>query len=144
MIDYKFGNMWDANQTPNTAITIAVNIGGVAGAGQALQFKQQYPDRARRYMAICRQGMLKIGKPFIDYGSPNFIYFPTKRHYSGKTKITWIERGLVNLMLNPPDVSTIHLPALGCGLGGLEWEDFATLLELYLGKQPISYVVWRY
>lgn len=143
MLIEKVGDMWQHPYASNEAITIAVNTIGVAGAGQAKQFKERYPSRHTQYVECCKQGVLRIGHPVISYGSPNFLFFPTKNHYRDASKLVWIERGLLNLILNPPTVGTVHLPALGCGLGGLLYEDMLALAKLYLSNQTVNYCIWR-
>ncbi len=50
------------------------------------------------------------------------INFPTKRHWRGRSRLADIESGLDDLrrVLIERDIRSVALPALGCGLGGLE------------------------
>ena len=143
MVIEKTGNMWDHPYSQNEAVTIAVNTVGVTGAGQAKQFKERYPSRVKEYVQFCKDGTLRIGHPVMSYGNPNVLYFPTKRHYSNASKLVWIERGFLNLILNPPDVEVIHMPALGCGCGQLLYADLMALARVYLANQDITFHIWR-
>jgi O-acetyl-ADP-ribose deacetylase (regulator of RNase III) len=58
--------------------------------------------------------------------NPKFIInFPTKRHWRGKSRMEDIESGLAALVreIRARNIRSIAIPALGSGLGGLEWGD---------------------
>jgi O-acetyl-ADP-ribose deacetylase (regulator of RNase III) len=59
------------------------------------------------------------------------INFPTKRHWKGKSRIEDIESGLVALVqeVKSRKISSIAIPPLGCGLGGLDWKIVRPLIE---------------
>jgi O-acetyl-ADP-ribose deacetylase (regulator of RNase III) len=52
------------------------------------------------------------------------INFPTKRHWKGASKIEDITLGLVDLkkVISANNIKSIAIPALGAGLGGLDWQ----------------------
>ena len=51
------------------------------------------------------------------------VNFPTKRHWRDKSRIEDIDSGLEALSqeIKERNIRSIALPALGCGLGGLDW-----------------------
>jgi len=59
------------------------------------------------------------------------INFPTKRHWKGKSKMTDIDAGLMDLIsqIRLLDIRTIAIPPLGAGLGGLNWLEVKTRIE---------------
>ncbi len=59
------------------------------------------------------------------------VNFPTKRHWRGKSRIEDIESGLEALALEIKgrNIRSIALPALGCGLGGLDWGEVRGYIE---------------
>ena len=125
MIEYVCGNLFDAEVE---AITNAVNCVGIMGKGIALEFKQRYPDAFAAYKQQCDTGQIRLRQVFIfDRGetqSPRYIvHFPTKRHWRDSSQIEDIETGLRSLVseLHRMQIDSIAIPALGCGLGGLEW-----------------------
>ena len=68
--------------------------------------------------------------------NPKYIInFPTKRHWRGASKIADIESGLDDLVMVVLDknIQSIAIPPLGCGLGGLSWDDVKQLIEAALG-----------
>lgn len=113
-----------------------VNTVGVLGAGLALAFKMRFPDYAADYLDACRAGRLSVGTLHaFDCGEgaiPRWIIsLPTKRHWRDSSSIQDIDQGLAALraFLLASDIQSIAIPALGCGLGGLEWKDVAPRIQ---------------
>jgi O-acetyl-ADP-ribose deacetylase (regulator of RNase III) len=76
------------------------------------------------------------GRIFTFYpGGPVIMHFPTKRHYADRSKLEDIKVGLVSLAteIKTQKIRSIAIPALGCGLGGLDWSDVKPLIEDALG-----------
>lgn len=136
MIAYLKGNIFEA---PAQVVTNAVNCVGVMGGGIALQFKERYPDMFRDYAARCESGDVSIGKPYLfENDTVQILNFPTKRDWRENSTLEDIEAGLQHLQKNYGELGiySVALPALGCGLGGLEWNDVKPLIEKYLGNLP--------
>lgn len=59
------------------------------------------------------------------------INFPTKRHWKGKSRIEDIESGLKALIqeVERHKIKSIAIPALGSGLGGLDWNHVRPMIE---------------
>lgn len=125
------------------AIVNTVNCVGVMGKGIALQFKQKWPDNFRAYQAACKAEQVVPGKMFIfDSGGlvkPNFIVnFPTKRHWREKTRLSYIDAGLTDLVsqVKRLNIRSIALPPLGCGNGGLDWATVRPRIEAAFAQLP--------
>lgn len=110
------------------ALVNTVNTVGVMGKGIALQFKQAFPDNFKAYHAACKRGEVQMGRMFVfDRGTLGtqrlIINFPTKKHWRTPSRLADIEAGLDDLVrvLNENSVTSIAVPALGCGNGGLPW-----------------------
>lgn len=119
------GNMFDADVE---ALVNAINCRGSMGAGLALEFKNRYPAMFELYHARCGAGEVVPGKMDVhDLGAeakPRWIInFPTKRHWRDPSRLEDIESGLVDLrrVIVELNIRSIAIPALGCGLGGLDW-----------------------
>jgi O-acetyl-ADP-ribose deacetylase (regulator of RNase III) len=122
-----------------SALVNPVNTVGVMGKGLALVFKKRFPDNFAAYRRACKEAEIQTGTMFIfDRGQPSkprwIVNFPTKEHFRNKSQIIWIESGLHDLRAQILDlgISSIALPALGCGLGGLKWEVVRKLIETIL------------
>lgn len=118
------------------AIVNTVNCVGIMGKGIALQFKNKWPKNFEAYEAACQAKEVRIGKMFVyDSGGlvkPNFIInFPTKVHWRSKSRIEYIRSGLTDLIstIKKLGVRSIAIPPLGCGNGGLNWNDVRHLIE---------------
>lgn len=140
MITYKQGNLLEADAE---ALVNTVNCVGVMGKGIALQFKQAFPDCFKDYKRACDQKAVHPGEMHVhdlnSYLNPRFIInFPTKRHWKGKSRMEDVESGLKALKetLVRLGVHSVAVPPLGCGNGGLEWEEVRSRIESSLGDLP--------
>jgi O-acetyl-ADP-ribose deacetylase (regulator of RNase III) len=117
------------------AITNTVNCVGVMGKGLALQFKTHHPDNFQAYAKACSQGLVRPGKMFIfstGKPAPRFIVnFPTKRHWRDGSRLEDIASGLKALKEDIVElgVTSIGIPPLGCGCGGLDWAVVREMIE---------------
>jgi O-acetyl-ADP-ribose deacetylase (regulator of RNase III) len=110
------------------ALVNPVNTAGVMGKGLALQVKNAFPDVFAEYARACEQGRLAVGRMHVVHRSspPRFVInFPTKQHWRQRSKLEYIESGLVDLVTQVRElrIASIAIPPLGCGLGGLSWRD---------------------
>lgn len=139
-MEFKQGNIFDAN---TEAIVNPVNCVGVMGKGLALQFKQRYPGNFRVYKLACETQELMIGKMLTTEtqtpGTPKYIInFPTKNHWKQNSRVQDIELGLINLVteIHRLEITSIAIPALGCGNGGLQWSTVKPLIVSAFHQLP--------
>ena len=136
-IDYRTGDLLSADAE---ALVNTVNCVGVMGKGIALQFKKAFPDNFKNYSIACERKQVRPGEMFVTeqfVGSPRYIInFPTKRHWRARSRLSDVESGLTALadQIRKRDIRSIAMPALGCGHGGLEWEEVRSLIERELGE----------
>lgn len=130
------------------AVVNTVNCVGVMGRGIALQFKNAYPDNFKAYEAACKRSEVQPGRMFVfetgRLGRPQWIInFPTKRHWRGKSRIEDIESGLRALVteVRSRGITSISIPPLGSGLGGLSWSSVRPLVERAAKELPEVEVV---
>jgi O-acetyl-ADP-ribose deacetylase (regulator of RNase III) len=132
MITLKTGDILD---TDTQAIAIPVNAIGVAGAGLALVAARRWPYWAESYKAACALGDIEqVGDVELtrnlDAGPEWIISVATKGHWQEKSTLPGVMTGLQNLAIALRDyrIRSLALPALGCGLGGLPWNDVRALI----------------
>jgi O-acetyl-ADP-ribose deacetylase (regulator of RNase III) len=125
------------------ALVNTVNCVGVMGRGIALQFRKAYPANWKAYEAACKRKELQPGAMFIhDLGAatqPRYIInFPTKLHWKGKSRLSFIDAGLEALVkeVQRLGIRSIAIPPLGCGLGGLRWKDVLPRIQSALEGIP--------
>jgi len=139
VIRYTKGDILDADVE---ALVNTVNTVGVMGRGIALHFKQAFPENFKAYAAACERGEVEPGRMFVfetDQLRPRWIInFPTKKHWRGKSRMEYIETGIEALIkeIHERGISSIAIPPLGSGLGGLEWRQVRPVIERGLAEVP--------
>ena len=136
MIKFKTGDILTED---TEALVNTVNCVGTMGRGLALQFKKAFPDNFKSYAVACKQKEVQPGQMFVyETGrltNPRYIInFPTKRHWRDQSRIEDIDAGLVALAeeIRSHKILSIAVPALGCGLGGLDWLEVRPRIERIL------------
>lgn len=148
VITYTQGNLLDADVE---ALVNTVNTVGVMGKGIALMFKERFPKNMTEYVKACKAKQVNTGKMFItqtdELMGPHWIVnFPTKQHWRAKSKMEWIQDGLVDLrkFLETNKVKSIAIPPLGAGLGGLSWHEVKAEIEKVLsGIRSTEVIVYE-
>ncbi len=115
-----------------------INCDGILGGGLSYKFAQRYPkfdEFIRRSAPTLVPGGLSL---YIE-DSKGIVGFPTCERVFDGAKIEHIVAGLKKLKdlieitpnLFPHKPKSIAFPALGCGIGGLDWDDVRPLLEAF-------------
>ncbi|EKF49129.1 hypothetical protein H17ap60334_07413 [Thermosipho africanus H17ap60334] len=145
-------------------LTVSVNTVGVMGKGLASRVKYQFPDVYVVFQDACKKKELEFGKPYLYKRESSldaflaedgeklsdlnhqtwFLLFPTKRHWKNMSEIKGIESGLRWIVENykKEGIKSLAVPALGCGLGGLEWSIVGPLMCRYLTKLEIPVQIY--
>jgi O-acetyl-ADP-ribose deacetylase (regulator of RNase III) len=130
------------------ALVNTVNCVGFMGRGIALQFKHSFPENFRVYEAACKREEVRPGRMLVvetgQLTNPRYIVnFPTKRHWRAKSRLSDIEAGLEALVaeVKRRSIRSIAVPPLGCGLGGLDWQDVRPRIERAFATVPDVRVV---
>ena len=141
-------------------LTISVNTIGVMGKGLASRAKYQFPDVYVKYQDFCKNKTLQMGKPYLYKREASldfiladeserltnlnlqtwFLLFPTKTDWRNMADFKGIEEGLKWLVAQyeKEGISSLAIPALGCGLGWLPWGTVGPMLCSYLQKLRIQ------
>lgn len=114
------------------AIVIPVNTKGVMGAGIALQSRNEFPTNFELYKKCCANRLLPPGGIFVtwrqqSHNNPKaLVNLATKDHWRDPSKLEWVVSGLestANFLNREPELGSVAIPAIGCGLGQLQWEE---------------------
>jgi len=138
MIQIVKGNILE---TGAEAIVIPVNTVGAMGKGLALQAAKTWPDLQSVYIRALKYGYLSIGQVFtVHYPDVDVILFPTKADWRQPSRLEYIQAGLPSLAgeLRNLQPHCAAVPALGCGLGGLDWSTVRPMIETAMGNLPMS------
>lgn len=117
------------------ALVNPVNQVGVMGAGLAKQFKIKFPDYYLDYLNKCKNNKMCRWTPDIyktKMDIPKYIVsFPTKYYWKDKSNISDIQQGMHSLRIAADALSirSIAIPPVGCGLGGLNWNEVKPIIE---------------
>ena len=133
MVELTRGNILKAEAE---ALVNTVNCVGFMGKGIALQFKKAYPENFEDYRKACAAGEVQPGRMHIfelrSMLNPKFVInFPTKRDWRANSRYEDIEAGLKALVTDVRrlGITSIAVPPLGCGLGGLDWNRVRPMIE---------------
>ena len=142
MITYLRGDIFSS---PAQVLVNAVNTVGVMGKGVALEFKKRYPEMFKSYERVCNEKQLDVGKLMLWKGSEKWVLmFPTKKHWRNPSKMEYVEAGLKKFVdtYMEKGITSAAFPRLGCGNGGLDWEEVRPLMERYLKQLPIPIYIY--
>jgi O-acetyl-ADP-ribose deacetylase (regulator of RNase III) len=109
-----------------------VNCVGIMGKGVAQEFKQRYPAMFEDYAARCERKQVRLGEPYLyrEASGTLIVNFPTKDHWRSPSRLSDIERGLDYFAKNYVKwgIKSAAFPPLGCGNGGLTWDEVGPLI----------------
>jgi O-acetyl-ADP-ribose deacetylase (regulator of RNase III) len=138
VIDVRTGDLFASGAQ---TLVNTVNCVGVMGKGVALQFKERFPDMYADYVARCKAGEVKLGKPYVfrRQMGPWVLNFPTKDHWRAVSRLSDIEAGLAHLEEHYREwgITSLAVPPLGCGHGQLEWRVVGPTLYRHLRRLDI-------
>lgn len=132
MIEFVTGNILESNAE---CLINTVNCEGYMGKGIAYQFKMKYPLNNIDYIKACKTKELMIGKlHYYREDGKMIINFPTKDKWRAKSKMEYVEKGLRELLIliEKLSITSIAIPPLGCGNGGLSWGEVKPVILQYL------------
>lgn len=139
MINIKVGDLFESDKD---VLVNTINCVGVMGKGIALAFKKKFPKMFQEYKDACESGEVEPGTlyPYYEDGNVKVLNFPTKKHWRAKTKLEYVISGLDWFVENYEKlgINSIAFPALGCGNGGLDWEEVAIIMYDKLVELPID------
>ena len=124
-----------------------VNTVGVMGAGVALEFRLRYPDMFEKYVALCKQNQIQIGKLWIFKATDRWIInFPTKDNWKNDSKIEYLEKGLQKFVntYKEKGITSVAFPVLGSRNGNIPENESIKVMESYLSKIDIPVEIYMY
>lgn len=148
MVEFVKGNLLEAKVD---ALVNTVNEVGVMGKGVALQFREAFPQSSREYMEAARRKQIRVGHVLATRneslsGPQWIIHFPTKKHWRQPSRLEWVRDGLRDLVriVKENGISSIALPPLGCGNGGLNWQSVRHEIEAsFQGVDDVQVIVYE-
>ena len=143
MIQFLKGDIFESSAQ---TLVNPVNCRGIMGKGLALLFRNRFLGLHESYVIDVLDKRLSIGNPTIWKGPQKWVInFPTKNDWRKPSSYDFIEAGLKGLRarLDEWGVLSLALPALGCGLGSLEWDKVRLLILVHLGDLAMNIEVYE-
>lgn len=137
------GNIFTSKQQ---VLVNTVNCVGVMGAGIALEYRFRYPKMFQRYVELCDQGQIQIGKLWIYRDDRWVLNFPTKKHWKHPSKLEYLAAGLEKFVASYREqkIKSIAFPLLGADKGGLDPQDSLQIMRDYLTQVDIPVEIYTY
>lgn len=140
---YKDGDLFT---TDAHAIGHGVNVYGVMGHGIAPEFKKRWPHMYDLYKEECLSERLQPGSTMAYVTQTGHIVFniASQDKPGPNAQLDWLIAGL-HLAMNACQTSNIEklaLPRIGCGIGGLDWDEVKPALEKIASEYSTDIEVW--
>lgn len=146
MIQYVTGDLFTCG-IPH--IAHGVNCQGVMGAGIATQFRGRWPDMYESYRNLCTRGELLPGDVMAWTHEHGVVFNLATQYEPGASAQTWMIAAAVGRMIREcasprgRGIKQVAMPAIGCGIGGLELTDLMMALYPY-HQAPVDLVIIQY
>jgi O-acetyl-ADP-ribose deacetylase (regulator of RNase III) len=136
---------------PTQVLVNPVNCVGTMGKGLAKAFAARFPTHVHSYQNAIQNGDLRVGHPVLVFAGEDavgaqqpagfllatgelekmILLFPTKDDWKKPSQLEWVHQGVLNMLseIEPGKYKGIAFPALGCGLGGLDWVEIKNLFR---------------
>ena len=135
------GNLFDSDAK---ALGHGVNTEGRMGAGIAVAFRNADPDMYEAYRQECWSGRLRVGAMFA-YPGPRWVYNIASQDLPGAhARLDWLDTGVRAALAHARNhaVESLALPRIGCGIGGLSWDEVSTVLARAAARSGVKLEVW--
>jgi len=119
--------------------------------GLALALRERYPAMVKDFRHYCFQQNPKSGNAWLWAGPEKVVInlltqepAPNSKAHPGKASTKNINHALKNLcsVIENEAISSVALPRLATGVGGLEWSDVEPLIEKNLGNLKIPVIIY--
>lgn len=130
MITYIRGDLMDAEEQ---VIAHGVNCTGHFGSGVAGAIKRTHPYVREQYLGLSEHILGTC--QFVEYDGRIWVNAHTQQNkgYDGKqyADLHAIAECLVEIddYMHEHNLTTIAMPKIGCGLGGLQWDDVSLVVD---------------
>ena len=137
----------DLFTTSNTFLAHGVNTAGVMGAGIAKSFAARFPKMVPTYRKMCQDGLLTPGRVFtyVDPESGVTVYNAATQDLPGRhASLGWVVDAMCTVAAESVTAGhrTVSVPRIGCGIGGLDWDNVRMVLSLIEQEYEIEFEVW--
>ena len=120
--------------------------------GLALGLRELYPAMTQDFRHYCHQQNPKSGHVWVWAGPEKIIVnlmtqepAPDNKAHPGKASTKNINQALKELrgIIEKENITSIALPRLATGVGGMKWSDVEPLIEKHLGNLNSSVIIYE-
>jgi O-acetyl-ADP-ribose deacetylase (regulator of RNase III) len=120
--------------------------------GLALALRERHPAMAKDFRHYCHQENPKPGHAWLWAGPERIVInlmtqepAPDEKAHPGKATPHNVGHALKELrrILDDEDISSVALPRLATGVGGLDWAEVEALIETHLGDLKIPVIIYE-
>lgn len=138
-----------------TIIAHGCNCQGKMGSGVAKAIRARFPAAYSQYLGLCQSNPPKslLGKAqlvAVGYGPNRFVANCFTQEYYGYDNKAYASLEAIRTSLSEVaefaekyDYS-VAMPPIGCGLGGLSWEDVGPMVEEIFSSKRVRFAVYDY
>jgi O-acetyl-ADP-ribose deacetylase (regulator of RNase III) len=127
----------DALEIDCDAIAHGVNMQGAMAGGIAWQIAQTFPEAEAEYIWNCKWDLVNLGgclpvgiNEYKETGPYTLFNLFTQIQPGADARLDALELSLENMLKEASllGIKEIAMPRIGCGIGGLEWDDVRPIL----------------
>ncbi len=135
------------------AIAHGCNCMGVMGAGIAKQVANKWPSVLKIYKDECLRGNFTLGKyhgvavDYFESGDLFVVFNLASQHLPGpNADIQALEESLHGALRDCAAIGipVLGVPEIGCGIGGLEWDDVSAVMKSLVERTGVGVTVVHY
>jgi O-acetyl-ADP-ribose deacetylase (regulator of RNase III) len=148
-IQYVSGDLF-INRYQAQAFGQGCNCQGSMGAGIAVGFKERYPAMYEEYRRRCKAEprQFNLGDVFLwkEPGQPAVFNLGTQeRYWHARASYEAIETALTGMrrQADADGLTTIAIPRIGTGYGGLSWKKLRVIVERVFENWPGTLYVYE-
>ena len=130
----------DLFTTTADAVGHGVNTEGHMGSGIALAVRAKYPAGYQEYLARTRSGQLVPGGAHLwrdpTGGQPALLNLASQDRRGPHARMIWLTASLLAglHLLTAAGLTSLALPRIGCGIGGLDWAEVEPAITALVGE----------
>lgn len=126
------------------AIAHGCNAAGAMGAGVAKRVRALFPEAFEEYRQLCKSKLFSPGDVHHYSRGPQHLFNLCTQQKTGPgAMLSAIEESVYSMLriAEDLDVPEIHVPKIGCGIGGLSWPSVHASLKKVSTSRRVLLVV---
>jgi O-acetyl-ADP-ribose deacetylase (regulator of RNase III) len=135
----------DLFQSDAQTLAHGCNCRGKMGAGIAKDFRYLYPDMYKEYRRLCYKGLFTPGDHYLFKGTDKWVLNLATQDTTKGAQIQFIQKCFADFAdyYEKEGITSLAMPRIGAGLGGLKWEVVKGAIIDHLEPLPIQTYVYE-